>query len=65
MTHYDKTNRISTTQVEQKLTNMNFEIIKKSEILSKLRTQGHSNLLHELSNAKFTDFQVNTMLKEA
>ena len=64
MTHFDKNKRISVTQVEQRSANMKIEIIKKSDILFKLRTQRKFKLLRELSNAGIDDFQVNTMLQE-
>ena len=56
MTHVEKDNRIKIPQIEQRLANMNLEIITKASIESELTAQGH-----EISN---DHYEVEEMLKE-
>ena len=64
MTHIDKNKRIKIQQVEQRLANMNIEVITKREIINELFVQGHHALLNSFANAEINDFQVDTMLNE-
>ena len=64
MTHIEKNKRIKVHQVEQRLANINIEVITKGDIMNELSAQGHLALLNSFANAEIDDFQVNTMLNE-
>ena len=57
MTHIDKNKRIKIPQVEQRLANINLEIISKANIESQLIAQGQAGILNQ-------DYQVDEMMKE-
>ena len=64
MTDIDRDKRIRISQVEQRLSNINIEIITGTSIATKLTAQNQTDLLNDLGNAEYNDFQVMLMMKE-
>ena len=64
MTDIDRDKRIRISQVEQRLSNINIEIITGTSIATKLTAQNQTDLLDDLGNAEYDDIQVKLMMKE-
>ena len=64
MTHIDANKRIRIAQVEQRLTNMNIEIMTRTSIASELGARNQADLSNALRRAEFNDHQVKEMMKE-